>query len=269
MLARVMAAAKVRGWKWLRGRGTTVVTSVHGRQVTIRVDVSSDETGWCLKVLVATPDPGLPAFRITREGFRSFIAGAFGGQDLLTGVPNFDYEYRVRSPEPDELRRVWTPDRCQFVLDHLSSGVVRATHRAVKLELCRFAFDDSVLDRAVELAVDLARADVYGVAALRALPGAAFREGADRGPHVVLEGPSPITVEPVRTSGGVVTRATMQGLLPAPPPPTSRLGPATLTQDGDRVVVTWPGVEESSQRLLAAVELLRALRSTPNDGVYR
>lgn len=273
-MSLLVTAAEARGWTCVRPQrhgDARFVTSVHGRQVKIRVyrGPYGDESGWTLQVRVATPDPGLPAFRITREGFMSAIAGAFGGQDLLMGVPNFDYEYRVQSPEPDELRRVWTADRCQFLLDHVPGAVVRGTHEAVDLEVGRDSFEDSTLDRAVELAVELARSEVYGVAALRALPGARYQEGSDCGPHVELEGPSPIMIGPVRTSGRVVTRAMMQGFLPVPPPATARLGSATLAQDGDRVSVTWPGIEQVSQRLIAAIELLRTLRLTPHDSVYR
>src|SRR5512140_1540409 len=123
----LVTVADARGWTHVEPPSyAKMVVSIRGLRVTVR---SHDGEGWRLDVRVATPNPGLPEFRITREGFVSFIAGAFGGQDLQTGVRNFDYEYRVRSPEPDELRRVWTADRCRFLLDHVTGAVASATHQ--------------------------------------------------------------------------------------------------------------------------------------------
>ena len=254
-------------------RDQRIVLVVRERRVVVRIAHIVD-TELTLHVRVDLPEPGLPAFRITDEGFGSFMAGLVGGQDIQTGVPNFDYAYRVRSPEPDELLRVWTTERCQYLLTHVSGATARGKHDHLELRIVRGVYpdgaipnlDDDTIVHAVTLAVGLAHAEVYGAAELRALPEAIYRERRERGPHIELPGPSPITVGPVRTRAGVVTRAEMQGVLSDPAPPFQH---ATLHQDGDVVAVTWPGVERDPARLLAAVELLRGLRSPSSEGAYR
>lgn len=267
--------AQARQWPLAepQKRDQRIAIIVRERRVVVRIAHIVD-TELTLHVRVDLPDPGLPAFRITDEGFGSFMAGLVGGQDIQTGVPNFDYAYRVRSPEPEELLRVWTTQWCQYLLTHLPGATARGKHDHLELRLIRAVYpdapiptlDEDTIVHAVALAVGLAHAEVYGAAELRTLPEAVYRERSERGPHVELPGPSPITVGPVRTRAGVGTRAEIQGVLADPTP---SFPGATLQQDGDRVTVTWPGIERDPARLLAAVELLRGLRSPSSEGAYR
>lgn len=267
--------AEKRNWPLAepQKRDHRIVLVVRERRVVVRISHLVD-TELTLHVRVDLPPPGLPAFRITDEGFGSFMAGLVGGQDIQTGVPNFDYAYRVRSPEPEELLRMWTRKWCEYLLTHLSGATARGKHDHLELRLIRAVFpdqaipelDDDTIVHAITLAVELAHAEVYGAAELRALPEAIYRERRERGPHVELPGPSPITIGPVRTHTGVATRAEIQGVLSDPAP---SFQDAALHQDGDRVAVTWPGIERDPARLLAAVELLRGLRSPSSEGAYR
>jgi hypothetical protein len=216
--------------------------------------------GHVLEVRVELPSPGLPQFRISRMA-------SFELYDLEIGVPG-----HLRSPEPDELRRVWTAERCELARQRLVGMVAHASHEQLVVELHRADrdgrhLDDAAIVDALQLALDLAHADVYGLAALRALPEAVVRQ--TDGPHVELAGPAPIVIRPVRDEDRVFTRAAMQCAQPELPPTTPALGSARLAREGNLVTISWPTIEEDPHRLLAAVELLRCLTSAPHDGAYR
>ncbi len=213
-----------------------------------------------VEVRVETPPPGLPRFSISHPGL-------FGADSLEVGVPSFDQEHNIRSPEPDELRRVWTAERCQFARERLADMTAHATHALLIVKLDHSVHDDTKIVHALELALDLAHSDVYGIAALRALPEAVLRQ--DGGPHVELPGPEPIVIRPVRDDDRVFTKASMQGELPELPPSTWALGSATLAREGNLITVSWPAIEEDPHHLMAAVELLRTLSSGLRDGAYR
>jgi hypothetical protein len=211
--------------------------------------------GHALEVRVELPPPGLPQFRIDRNA--SFDEIEIG---VLTDV---------RTPEPDELRRVWNAERCQFARNRLAGVLAHASHERLVVELHRpgeSLHDDAIVD-ALQLALDLAHADVYGLAVLRGLPEAVVRQ--TDGPHVELAGPAPIVIRPVRDHDGVFTKVAMQCALPDLPPITPALGNVTLAREGNLVTISWPAVEEDAHHLMAAVELLRGLISAPHDGAYR
>ena len=113
------------------------------------------------------------------------------------------------------------------------------------------------IEAGIELLAEIATADPFGFAALRALPGATF---IDSPPpcHVALA-----VVDGYPRSGDVAR------LPPGGRGMLERLGTAVVRCGDDCCMVTWARIETDHERLQAGIDLLRTLAYTPSQGVYR
>jgi len=220
-------------------------------------------------VRVELPPPRLPRFEVMpRSKVGLLRAELFGGAEITLGQGWFEQKFRVRAHEADATRALWTNELCKRFANAVHEASVRVDDEALIL-----GFDplDPVQDTeaAVRLALDIACAGVYGLDALRALPGAIPRID-DAGVHVEIDGPSPIRIRPVRSDDRIVTMATVdEGVLPTPRPDTTALGPVTLEPGGAGVAIRWPAIETDRARLLAAIDLLHNVGGAPRAGAYR
>jgi hypothetical protein len=241
--SKLVDLARQHGWTFDGRTHYEYQITILRRDRRIRLTaVPAMRTGHDLEVCVETPPPGLPRFTI-------------------------DHEHHVHSSEPYELRDVWTYQRGQLAKERLAGMTADATHERLIVEIHREVLRDAVIADALELALDLAHAEVYGLASLRRLPEAVVAQ--TDGPHVELPGPAPIVIRPVRDDARVFTKAAMQCAHSTLPPSTPALGNATVAREGNLVTISWPTIEEDPVRLMAAVELLRTLSSGPHDGAYR
>jgi hypothetical protein len=235
----------------------------------VTLSFGKDKATPAMIVRVDLPAPGLPHFDIAPHSFIGRLTlDSRAGDTFRIGHDNFDHVYRTRSQDPAGARSLWTAELCNRFRGDLPHASVRGDAEAVVLGVDSMASEDIAV-RAVQLALDIACADAYGLGALRALPDATLRV-TDAGLEVELPGASPIRLAPVRTKAGVVTVASVdEGVVPERHPDLTQIGPATLATDGPRVTLTWPGIETDRARLVAAVDLLRTLGGAPRDGAYR
>ncbi|HEX5058968.1 MAG TPA: hypothetical protein VFV99_06390, partial [Kofleriaceae bacterium] len=179
-------------------------------------------------------------------------------------LPGFDAAFMVIADDPSALYRVWTRERCEDMLVSFAAGTLRSLGDAIELD---WPSDPTIVKvkRGIDFLISLARADVYGMAALRALPDAT--PTADG--YVEIAGPGAIRIGPHRREHSMVTRASASVELdPArTPPPT--LGAAALACANGETTIEWLEIEENPTRLTAAIEFLRSLAVAPSEGVFR
>ena len=221
-------------------------------------------------VRIELPPPGLPRFEVmARSQIGVLRAELFPGAEITLAEPRFDARYRIRTRDTDATRALWTPELCARFATELADASVRTDDEALIL-----GFDPHYPARetetAVQLALDIACTGVYGLDALRALPGATPRLD-EAGCCVEFDGPSPIFFRPVREGSRVFTMATVdEGVTPPTMPDTSALGDnVTFVPAGRGIMIMWPKIETERARLLAAVDMLRNVGGAPREGAYR
>jgi len=215
---------------------------------------------------VTVPPPGTTPFSIYPEGFVSFASKVFGGEDLeLRLLPTFDHAFMIKSVEPDTLRRMWTTERCAVMTANYMDAKLHGKDDIIELEWPGHAATVEDVMRGVGLLVGLARADLYGMAALEALPDA--RRSAHG--YVEFPGPGSIQIGPRRIKDRMVTVAWASVELPIRTVLPAVLGNAELgTHDGG-TAIGFSEIVEDPARLAAAVEFLRGLVVAPSEGVFR
>jgi hypothetical protein len=270
-LAQVRSLVNGKPWPVLKsytaGNRGYLQLQIADRLVTLSY---GHETGTpALIVRVELPPPRLPRFEVmARVKVGVLRAELFPGADIALGNAGFDRRFRVRAHDADATRALWTPELCARFSTELHDASVRVDDEALILGLDPMD-PPRESEAAVKLALDIACAGVYGLEALRALPGATPRLD-EAGVHVEVEGPSPIRFRPVRSGARMFTMATVdEGVLPTPHPDTAPLGPVTIAPGGSGITILWPEIETDRARLVAAIELLRNVGGAPHDGAYR
>lgn len=241
-----------------------------------------------------------PVFHIYREGVLAAIGKALGGQDVVLGVePAFDMHYVVKCDDPGAVRQVWSPRAMCTMLLCFPGATIRSDGRDVELRIDTGLDLASQIDEAIDLMAEIAGADLFGIGALRALPGATYHPPSgpwnDRSvAYAVVAHPVPVTLAPVVVGRRAVTRATVgdgprdrplkllvrargacepaDAAAELPPAAASwlhKVGEGTLIVDGARTSFTWLQIETDPERLLAGARLLAALSGAPAQGVYR
>jgi hypothetical protein len=239
-----------------------------------------------------------PVFRV-EAGSVGPIGKLAGAQDVtLGGDRAFDESFIVKADEPSAVRRVWSAQAMRLMFRSLRDARARSNGREIELARSEI-HSPAVMNAMIDLVGELASADLFGIAALRALPGATYQPPTGpwnerTTPGVVIEHPAPVTLMPVLIDGRVVTRATVGDgpraqrveltvgedgrvepadgaalLPPAAAALVDRLGSGTLVIDGADTAFTWRTVETDAGRLLAGAELLAILARGPALGAYR
>jgi hypothetical protein len=248
-----------------------------------------------------------PPGRFTRVRARFPLAAAprfqvYGPHVMLESSTRFAYPRRDARYYFDRTHEVaaalvWAAPLRHHLLTYTPDARVLSCGAIVEVLVGRVANDPGSLAAVADLATRLAAADLFGLAALRALPGGTYEPS--RGPwlrrsppRAVVTGPAPVRVGPLRLGRRVVTRAELSerptcgplelevtaGLEQAPAPLSAAglsvaalraVGHGTLTVRRDATRFTWTGVETDRDRLLAGVALLRSLVRGPSLGVFR
>jgi hypothetical protein len=244
--------------------------------------------------------PRGPVFCVYTEGVLASIGKALGGQDVVLGTDRvFDKRFVVKCEDAKAVQRVWSQRAMGLMIRTFEKARIESDGAEIALISQDPLNLPGLVDEAIDLVAELAGADLFGLEALRALPGGVYRPPTgpwdDRTiPHVVVGQPVPVTITPAILGRRVVTRATVGDgprELPLkilvrsdgsaePPDSVARLPPAaagllrragdgTLVVDGAGTSFTWLGVETDPERLMAGVRLLAALAGGPGQGVYR
>jgi hypothetical protein len=241
-----------------------------------------------------------PIFRVSPEGVLATIGKVLGVQDAVLGVePAFDQRFTVKCDDPEAVRQVWSQHAMRIMLRSFEKATIRSDGRDIELIVGEGLDVPGLIDEALDLVAEIANADIFGVEALRDLPGAVYHPPSgpwnDRSvPYVVLARPVPVTIAPAVVGRRAVTRAEVGdgprdrplkllvradgsrepagGAAQLPPAATAflrKVGDGTLIVDGARTSFTWLQIETDPERLVAGARLLAALAGAPAQGVYR
>ena len=228
------------------------------------------------------------------------IGKVLGGHDVRLETDRaFDERFIVKCDDAEAVRRVWSPLAMRIMRRSFDKARIESDGAVLELSSPDPLDVFGLVDEALDLMAEIAGADIFGLAALRALPGAAYQPPTgiwDQRtiPHVVLARPVPVTIGPAVLGRRAVTRASIgdgprerplkilvrsdgsaepadsvAALPPAAAGFLRRAGNGTLVVDGARTSFTWLDLETDHARLLAGAGLLTTLASGPGQGVYR
>lgn len=272
------------------------------REARVRLEVDPEgerEPGHTMTCRARYLVPIGPAFLVS-AGSVGPLGKLVGARGVVLGVDStFDACFLVETDEGSAVRRTWSPKAMQLMHRELRDARVRSDGREIML-VRGVIHSPAVMNAMIDLVGELANADLFGLEALRSLPGATYHAptGAswDRRstPYAIIEQPAPVTLMPVAVRGRVVTRATVgdgpraqrieiavhedgtaepaERVAQVPAAAAAllgRLGEGTLVIDGADTSFTWRTVETDAERLLAGGRLLAILAGGPALGAYR
>jgi hypothetical protein len=113
----------------------------------------------------------------------------------------FDQRFIVKCDHPEAVRQVWSQHAMRIMLRRFEQATLRSDGRDVELIVGEGLDIPGLIDEALDLVAEIASADIFGVEALRDLPGAVYHPPSgpwnDRSvPYVTLEHPVPVTIAP-------------------------------------------------------------------------
>jgi hypothetical protein len=255
--------------------------------VVIRVHTTTKHDGyteWTAQV----PHPGTVAFRVRPA------LGASSARDVVVGTHDgFDDRFVVETPDPGAVRRVWTESNAKVMTIWFGTSTLRSSGHELALTRPRVAVEPRDIERGIDLLLDIARTDTWGIQALRSLDDATFHDDGSPFPYATIAGPGQIRIGPELLGQRAATRARAQGHTasgtavvdivdglptdagePTPLPPyvahyAHALGTAHIGWSEREISITWPGIETDPRRLQSAISLLRELARAPAMGVFR
>lgn len=304
--------APIHVWQQLASRrggvcfdhATRPALEVNVRDARVRLEINRDASNGPERIICRAryPVPAGPVFRV-EAGSVGAVGKLLGSRDVtLDDDRTFDAYFIVDTDQRDVVRRAWSPPAMRIMVRTLRDARVHSDGRTI--ELVRSAIHSpAIIEAMIDVVGELASADLFGIEALRTLPGATYHPPTgpwnDRTtPRAVIEQPAPVTLMPALVSGRVVTRAAVgdgprtrrielrvreDGSIEPTEEPTDdppelppealallpRLGHGTLVIDGADTSFTWHTVETDPQRLLAGARLLAIVAGGPALGAYR
>jgi len=239
-----------------------------GTEVT--VSMWSTKHGAFTELDALIPAPGLPRCKLVPAGFTGGLAKALGAQDIEIGHPAFDDAFNVKGEDGVVIRRVFARARARELALLVPKSRLECDGSRIKL-LQPVIESVEQVGAGIDLVLELARSDPYGLHVLGELPEAQLVRETTGLVRAQVPGPSPILVGPAFTGGLVRTcvRTAATGTLP---PDAETLVTPTggyLEQTPLELRIWWRGIETDRRRLGAAIDLLRRLSSAPAQGVFR
>jgi len=257
----------------------------------VEVDViprSKSQTATVWRVMV--PRPGTTIFKVAPGSIGSYLGTLVGAQDRELGVASFDLAYVVKTDDLAAAKRVLTFARCRHLQSAFPDAKLWSDGETVELDRPSPPSDDGDIEAGIAFVLELARVDVFGLEALRQLPGAKPWPRADRASWVEIEGPGELRVGLHSIDRRTVTRAWRtlddtarfssfdivdgrcqdDAQLPASVRARIReVGTARFEVSATTVEIRWPTIEDDPGRLAAAIEVLRRLDDGPSFGAFR
>jgi hypothetical protein len=300
------AASAVRRWKALAARRDGKLLSgdvgffdsltlpsleCNVNHVRVHMDVRGHGMGADLRARACYVLPAGPEFSLaSRRGVTGLLLG-FGGHDVGLGDEELDNRFSLKSKTPEMAKLAWQDGAAEKLHPQ---ATVFSDGKVVDLQITGWKHSNIALDNAVDLVAQLAAADVFGVAALAALPDAAmeYRDGPwdhPSPPEACVLMPDPVRLGPVIDGGPPVTRARANCAKREPFRIAVRDGEAEVTAGnpeiavddldvpgdgdvvcwGDEISFTWTTIITNPDDLMAGAHLVATLARPPAEGVYR
>ncbi len=242
------------------------------------------------------PIEGGPVYRVYKERLFSSLGKALGTQDLVLGDDAaFDNTFMVKGKDVEAIRRAWTPEAKRLMLNPLSECRVDVGAEKITITGVGAWRNEIKIEALIDLTAELARADYYGYALLKALGEASFTDVSGPWDHrrppavsLVLRGRQvTITPAPSLRNTLIDLRVPNDGHVPPfevvlgsakPPPPLASpdLIPLIKHLDGERLVsalgalvIRIDASKATPELLRAGAELLAILSGPPSSGAFR
>ncbi|RMH37089.1 MAG: hypothetical protein D6689_21370 [Deltaproteobacteria bacterium] len=280
-------AAFAPGRWWVPGESMAIEETRGGAR--IRADAMATSSGGTsrrtyVRCRARFALPAGPRFRIAPQTRVATVAKALGMRDVTVGVYDaFDDAFVVRCDDVDALRACLRPHTARALADVLGAVRVHSDGDTIELLCDSDLRNPAVLRACLDVVGDLATADLFGLDALCALPGARPVSATS----VTVAAPGPVDLGVAADGGRARTyaRASVPADLPATDavlaagdlpdaiPPDARrhaevLAGARLAIAGGTATLTFPRAERDGDRLRAAAGLLGAL-AQPHGGAFR
>ncbi len=237
-----------------------------------------------------------PRFTVRGGRILDGVGKLFGDRQVAFDHGFFAEMFVVKSDEPAATRAVWST-RAVELMCLCRQGRVESDGHKVEFHHHGLVLDAVLVDAAIDLVAELVRADIFGMGALRSLPGAIYHPPSgpwDRRtrPWVEIHAPKRVDFAPImartkaRTWAGraydereafsvrVGRDGTLDGEIPGGLPPRQQrylgeIGAGLLAAEEGVLTFTWPRIETSPARLMAAAKLLATFPAMHGFGVFR
>jgi hypothetical protein len=232
------------------------------------------------------PD-GVPVFHLYPRTSLDLDHILFGSEVTLRW-PEFARHFMVRTRDPAPVHRLWSRDVLQKLVETFPAAELRGSGDTLVLRVPYLAASVDEVEKGIEVVVALAKADAFGIAALRGLPEAAYHAGSPS--LVTIAGPERIRIGPMQRDGFTTTCLLANPIdtvwvIPirhgtASDPALERvpaelrtlvkkLESADVMSSSDAFEIRWRSIETDHEHLLAGVELVRGLSQGLSLGVFR
>ncbi len=227
------------------------------------------------------PTPGFPEFTVRRRSFFDALVST-GAVEL--GDEEFDAHFLVTADDRFAVRGVLTADAMTRMLDSFATSILTSRQQTMTLSRTRAPATVADVISGIELLRVLATPDPRGLQALRALPDADVDQNGARFPDGVQIGPLVVDGQAITRAAGLAAadhawsfevvdgRVAAAGLQHLPIEVRDRvgaLGTAGVSSHGGDAQVRWKTIETDPLRLVAGLEILRALARGPSLGAFR
>jgi hypothetical protein len=213
---------------------------------------------------------------------------------IVTGSA-FDQQYALFSLDVKRCQPMWSPRVASLLVRVLPGTTIIGRADSLIIRLGEAWLSGAGLEAALDLAAELGNTDLFGAAALRALPEAE-RCGTGRQACVrVAVGGAVVHFRPTLERGALATVASIDtadedgapfsvrlppddadalaASLPRPLPPDmvqrlTRVGPGVLSVEGRHAQFVWDGIERDAGQLLTAGRVVASFAAQP-EAPYR
>ncbi len=282
--------------------GAVVAFDVEVGVARVHVDSYREEFGGLrsryTRACAMYPQRAAPKFRVFGHGLLSSLGKKLGAVDIELGHEHFDRRYAVKSDDVDGVRKIWSETARRIVMDKLPSADARSNGSRLQVRIPGWCRDREKLLALIELTGELASADLYGRAALRAIAGGTYFETEGEwiqrtAPKVELHLPQRVLIGPIARNGVLKTvayvaeaprdfvamQAQVQCGRVSPDEALASLPSKIQTQlphVGDGLLMVgkdlrfiWDGVETDPGNLRRCADMLSGLATGIEEGVYR
>jgi len=266
-IARKVGATFTKGG--LPSRPKMRYTTHDGIAVHVRLFTTKDAEHAVYELTVPPPGVGVFALHpLMLDVLHKDLTGVLG-KDIVVGEPELDKAFKIKGPDEGMVRRVWTLPFARTVATRFT--LTRFKSDGSKLSLEHIIQAESQVADHLELGLQIARCDAYGVQALRELPEARLVPDARGLLQAEVPGPSRVVVGPQRHDNVMRTRVEIAAALQVPEDTRRRIESlgAVVETSTEATRIVWPSIEADRQRLLGAVEILRQLSSGTSLGAFR
>jgi len=233
--------------------------------------------------------PRRAAFDIYPTSFLFHSGESYGARVIVFKDRDwFHTAFEVKGDDEGLVKRMWNEANLRKMFGQYRTSRIYGDEHSIQLSRPEAISDDVDVERGIDFVVALAKLDLYGKSALRAIADAKLHEG-DGLPYALTAGPASVRVGPIEVAGTTYTSASTvvgadvkfeleirdggaSNLEPLPQAArghVASIGRARIVANHGDATVRWHHIETDPERLGAAIELLRTLAQPPSQGVFR